>query len=160
MPAPVMVVVQGRNIAPREQPWSTIVKIASKPLPLGKPVIRSMAMCENGLALITEGMWNGGVLMRWVRFLFCLQVAQPLMYSVIHALVPGQKYSLFIFLIVSSLPGCPLNGPSCQECMSSRFSPWSGGITRRCDLVSRQNGACRLSTRSMGKIPSHSFMRV
>jgi hypothetical protein len=71
MPGPVMVVVQGKNIAPREQPWSTIVRIASNPSLLGKPVIRSMAMCENGLALITEGMWNGGVLMRWVRFLFC-----------------------------------------------------------------------------------------
>jgi hypothetical protein len=56
MPAPVMVVVQGRNIVPREHPWSTIVKIASKPSLLGKPVIRSMAMCENGLALIMEGM--------------------------------------------------------------------------------------------------------
>jgi hypothetical protein len=56
MPAPVIVVVQGRNIAPREQPWSTIVKIASNPSLLGKPVMRSMATCENGLALITEGM--------------------------------------------------------------------------------------------------------
>jgi hypothetical protein len=56
MPAPVIVVVQGRNIAPREQPWSTIVKIALNPLLLGKPVIRSMAMCENGLALMMEGM--------------------------------------------------------------------------------------------------------
>jgi hypothetical protein len=56
MPAPVIVVVQGRNIAPREQPWSTIVKIASNPSLLGKPVIRSMAICENGLALMTEGM--------------------------------------------------------------------------------------------------------
>jgi hypothetical protein len=56
MPAPVIVVVQGRNIAPREQPWSTMVKIVLKPSLLGKPVIRSMAMCENGLALMTDGM--------------------------------------------------------------------------------------------------------
>jgi hypothetical protein len=54
--APVIVVVQGRNTAPREQPWSAIVRIASNPSLLGNPVIRSMAMCENGLALMTEGM--------------------------------------------------------------------------------------------------------
>jgi hypothetical protein len=100
-----------------------------------------------------------GVLMQCVRFLFCWHVAHPLMYSVIHALAPGQKYSLFTHLIVSSLLGCLLRGPSCQVCMISRFSPWSGGMMRQCAEVSRQNGVPGLSTRSMGNVFSHSFMR-
>jgi hypothetical protein len=53
-------------------------------------------MWENGLALITDGIWNTGGLMWCVRFLFCWQVAQPLMYSVIQVLVLGQKYSLLM----------------------------------------------------------------
>jgi hypothetical protein len=40
-----MVVVQGRNIAALEQPWSTIVRIASFPLHTGRPIMRSMATC-------------------------------------------------------------------------------------------------------------------
>src|SRR5580693_1311313 len=105
-----MVVEQGRNIVPWEHPWSTMVRIASCPSLLGSPVIRSIAMCENGLASMVEGMRKSGVLMRCVRFLFCWHVAHPLTYSVIHALAPGQKYSLFTCLIVSSLPGWPLRG--------------------------------------------------
>jgi len=65
------VVVQGRKIAPREQPWLTIVRIASYPLLLGSPVIRSMATCENGFASGSEGFLNRGVFKRCVKFLFC-----------------------------------------------------------------------------------------
>jgi len=64
------VVVQGRNIAPREHPWSTIVRIASYPLLLGSPVIRSIATCENGLASGSDGILNRGVFSRCVRFFF------------------------------------------------------------------------------------------
>src|SRR6266850_3513047 len=68
---PVIVVVQGRNIAPREHPWSTMVRMASYPLLLGSPVMRSMATCENGLASVSDGIRNKGVFNRCVRFLFC-----------------------------------------------------------------------------------------
>jgi hypothetical protein len=85
--------------------------------------MRSMAICENGLASMVEGIRKSGVLVWCVKFLFCWQVGHPLTYSVIHALAPGQKYSLFMRLIVSSLPGWPLRGPSCQVCMISHFSP-------------------------------------
>jgi hypothetical protein len=44
MPAPVMVVEQGKKIAAHEQPWSTMVSMASCPLLFGSPVMRSMAM--------------------------------------------------------------------------------------------------------------------
>jgi|SRR5580693_269108 hypothetical protein len=102
MLAPVMVVEQGRKIATCKHPWLTMVSIASYPLLLGKLVMRSMVMCKNGLALMVDGIWNIGVLMQCVRFLFCWHVAQPLMYSVIQPLAPGQKYSLLMHLIVSS----------------------------------------------------------
>jgi len=96
MPVPVMVVEQGRKIAACEQLCSTMVNMASCPSLLGRPVMRSITMWENGLALITDGIWNTGGLMWCVRFLFCWQVAQPLMYSVIQVLVLGQKYSLLM----------------------------------------------------------------
>jgi hypothetical protein len=64
MPAPVIVVEQGRKIAAHEQLWLTMVSMASYPSLLGNPVMRSMAMCENGLALMGEGIQNIGVLMQ------------------------------------------------------------------------------------------------
>jgi hypothetical protein len=39
-------VEQGRNIAPREHPWSTMVRMASCPSLLGSPVIRSITVGE------------------------------------------------------------------------------------------------------------------
>jgi hypothetical protein len=89
MLALVMVMEQGRKIAAREQPWLTMVNMALCPSLFDNPVMRSMAMWENSLALMVDGIWNIGVLMRCVRFLFCWHVAQPLMYSVIQVLVPG-----------------------------------------------------------------------
>jgi hypothetical protein len=150
MLAPVMVVEQGRKIAACEHPWSTIVNMASCPLLLGRPVMRSIAMWENGLALMLDGIRNIGVLMQCVRFLFCWHVAQPLIYSMIHVLAPGQKYSLLMHLIVSSHPGWPLMEPSCHMFINSCFSPWSGGMTSRLLLVSLQNDSSGLSTCSIG----------
>jgi len=59
-----MVVEQGRKIATHEQPWSTIVSMASCPPLLGNPVMRSIAMWERGLALMVDGIRNIGVLMQ------------------------------------------------------------------------------------------------
>src|SRR5580693_8315076 len=97
--------------------------MALYPWLFGNPVMRSMAMWENGLALIVDGIRNIGVLMWCVRFLFCWHVTHPLMYSVIHPRVPGQKYSRLMCLIVSSHPGWPLMEPSCHVFINSRFSP-------------------------------------
>jgi hypothetical protein len=122
MPAPVMVMEQGRKIATREQPWLTMVNMVSCPLLFGNPMMRFMAMWENGLALMVDGIQNIRVLMWCVRFLFCWHVAQPLMYSVIQVLVPGQKYSLLMCLIVSSHLGWPLIEPSCHMFISLCFN--------------------------------------
>jgi hypothetical protein len=64
--------------------------------------MRSITMWENGSVLMVDGIRNIGVLMRCVKFLFCWHIAQPLVYSVIHVLVPGQKYSLLMHQMVSS----------------------------------------------------------
>jgi hypothetical protein len=85
---------------------------------------------------MVDGIQNIGGLMQYVRFLFCWHVAQPLMYSVIHILVPGQKYSLLMRWMVSSHLGWPLMDPSCHIYIDSHFSPWSGGMTRHCPLMS------------------------
>jgi hypothetical protein len=98
--------------------------------------------------------------MQYVRFLFCWHVAQPLMYSVIHILVPGQKYSLLMRWMVSSRLGWPLMDPSCHIYIDSHFSPWSGGMTRHRPLVSLQNGLSGLSMCSIGYVLSHSFIRA
>jgi hypothetical protein len=160
MLAPVMIVEQGRKIAPYEHPWSTIVSMASWLSLLGSLVIRSIAMWENGLALMVDGIRNIGVLMWCVRFLFCWHVAQPLMYSVIHVLAPGQKYSLLMHWMVSSHPRWPLMDLSCHTFISLCFSPWSGGMTRHHPLMSLQKGSSRLSTHSIGYVPSHSLIRA
>ena len=88
---PVMVVVQGRNMALWEQPWSTMVSIASWPLLLGSPVIKSIGTCKKGLAFSGDVIWNIRVLRQCVRFLFCWQVVHPLIYLSTHNCAPGQK---------------------------------------------------------------------
>src|SRR6267142_6521774 len=87
---PVIVVVQGRKIAPREHPWLTMVRMASYPLLLGSSVMRSMATWENGFASGSAGILNSGVYNQWVRFLFCWHVAHPLTYSCIQEHALGQ----------------------------------------------------------------------
>ena len=42
--APVIVVLQGKKMAPCEHPWSTIVNIASYPHDKGSPVIKSITI--------------------------------------------------------------------------------------------------------------------
>src|SRR5579863_3781786 len=74
---PVMVVLHGRNMAALEHPWSTIVRIASKSLLFGSPVMRSRATCLNGAGDFGTGMRYMGVLSLWVRFLYCWHVAHP-----------------------------------------------------------------------------------
>ena len=65
----MMLVVHGRNTVALEQPWSMIVRIASFPLCIGRPVIRSITTCWNGRALFMVLMWNGGTLP--YGFVFC-----------------------------------------------------------------------------------------
>ena len=43
-----MVERQGRKMAPCEHPWSTMVRMLSKPWLLGSPVIRSIAIWVKG----------------------------------------------------------------------------------------------------------------
>jgi len=87
-----MVVLQGRKTAPCEHPWSTMVSMASYPLDLGSPVIRSITICVNrGVFSGTVILWSG-VFVICVMFLFCWQVAHPLMYWSIQAFYEGQKY--------------------------------------------------------------------
>jgi hypothetical protein len=50
MPTPVMLILQGINTAVQEHLWSTMVRMASFPQCLGRPVIRSIAICWNGHA--------------------------------------------------------------------------------------------------------------
>src|SRR5712671_6248314 len=60
-PGPVIVVAQGRKMAAREHPWSTMVSTESCG-PLGSsPVMRSRAICWNGSASSVVGMRYSGV---------------------------------------------------------------------------------------------------
>ena len=60
IPSSVMFVVQGRNTAALEQPWSMMVRIASFPLCVGRPVIKSIATHWNGKASLVVPIQNGG----------------------------------------------------------------------------------------------------
>src|SRR6266436_10034642 len=110
IPGPVIVVLQGRKIAPREHPWSTIVRMASFPWHIGNPVIRSIAILWKGSVFGVVGMRNKGVFVLWVWILFCWHVAHPLTYSAIQAFMPFQVVCAFALRIVSSRPGCPAVG--------------------------------------------------
>ena len=110
IPSPVMFVVHGRNTAALEHPWSTIVRIASFPLCVGRPVIRSIATHWNGRASLVVSIRNGGVFALWVWILFCWQVAHPCTYFAIQSFIPSHVVIIRAFRIVSSRPGCPAAG--------------------------------------------------
>ena len=57
MPAPVIFVLQGRNTAAREHPWSTMVRMVLWLCLSGSPVIKSMATLWNGRVPTLLGIW-------------------------------------------------------------------------------------------------------
>ena len=79
IPGPVMVVEQGMKIAALEQLWSTMVSMAPFLFTWGRPMIRSIAICEKGFMFGIVIIPKSGVFFLWVWILFCWQVAQPLM---------------------------------------------------------------------------------
>ena len=68
-----------------------MVSIALWPFLLGRPVIRSMVIYENSLAFGGDMIWNIRVLRQCMKFLFCWQVAHPLMYWSTQVCALGQK---------------------------------------------------------------------
>ena len=78
IPGPIMVIEQGMKTTALEQPWYTIVSIASFLFTWGKPVIRSIAICEKGLMSRVIVIPKSGVFFLWVWILFCWHVAHPL----------------------------------------------------------------------------------
>ena len=71
IPLPVMLAVYERNTVAFEQPWLTMVRIASFPLYIGRPVIRSIATCWNRRASSVVLIWNRETFALWVCILFC-----------------------------------------------------------------------------------------
>jgi hypothetical protein len=81
---------------------------------------------------------------RWVRFLFCWQVAHPFTYCSIHRRAPGHENFPRTFLVVSSQPGWPTS-PSWYACMILLLSVSLGGtMVRPSSIVHRVvPSACR-----------------
>ena len=63
--------VHGRKIAALEHPWSTIVRMALNPCLLGNPVIRSIAIVQNGRVPGVVGMQYVGTGHLWVCTFVC-----------------------------------------------------------------------------------------
>src|SRR6201999_670331 len=101
-----MVVLHGKKTAALEHPWSTMVKMASYPLLGGSPVIRSIAICEKGLASTGVPILYIGILALWVKFLCCWQSTHPFTYACTSCRRVGHQYFLFNLCRVSSRPGC------------------------------------------------------
>ena len=78
IPGLVIMVEHGRKIAACEQPLSTMVRMVSFLFDWGSPVIRSIAICENGFMSGVIMMLKSGVFFLWVWILFCWQVVHPL----------------------------------------------------------------------------------
>ena len=70
MPGPEMVVLHGRKTAALEHPWSTIVRMALKPLLASRPIIRSIATVLNGRVSVV-GMQYVGMCYLWVLIFIC-----------------------------------------------------------------------------------------
>ena len=121
IPSPVMFVMHRRNTVAREHPWSTIVRIASFPLCIGRPVIKFIAIYWNGRASFIVSIWNGGVFALWVCILFCWHIVHLFTYSIIHSFILSQIIIICAFQIVSSQPGCPAAGWSCTRSMMALF---------------------------------------
>ena len=103
-------------------------------------------------------MWQvilySGVFVTCVRFLFCWQVAHPLMYWSIQAFCKGQKYCRCTRLIVSSLPGCPAPQWLCNCLRIFLLRASSGGTTSR-PPSSLHSVACGPVLSVMGMVFSH-----
>ena len=67
IPGLVIIVEHGRKIAALEQPWSTMVSIVSFPFTWGKPVIKSIAICENSFMFRVVVIPKSGVFLLWVE---------------------------------------------------------------------------------------------
>ena len=114
--------LQGRNTAAQEHPWSTMVRMASLSPCLGSPVIKSMATHWKGLALLIVGIRKRGIQALWVSILFCWQITHPLTYSVIYWVMYGHEYHSWTFQIVSSCPGWPARGWLWYRFIMPRFT--------------------------------------
>ena len=67
----VTMVLHSRKITTLKHPWPTIIRMASYPLLLGRPVIRSRAICLKEAGVVDTGMRYSGVLSLCIRFLYC-----------------------------------------------------------------------------------------
>src|ERR1700730_9743588 len=81
MPSPSMVLLQGRNLAALEHPWSTMVRMASYLPDLGRSVMRSIEIYWNGpfSAWVSKGC--RGAFPMLFRTLVSWQVGHPLTYA-------------------------------------------------------------------------------
>ena len=71
IPLPEMRVLQGRKTAAREQPWSTMVRIALCLVLSGSWVMRSIITTWNGSVSVGTGMRYSGVLRGWLMGFDC-----------------------------------------------------------------------------------------
>lgn len=93
IPSAVTVFLVGRQITPFESPWSTTTNKESKPLDLGRPVMRSYEICLKGYGDVEGIGFNAGTV-GWVLTFFCWQIAQPSVYFRIYCAIPGHQCSV------------------------------------------------------------------
>ena len=115
-PSPSMVLLQGRNLATLEQPWSTIVRMESYPPDGGRSVIRSIDTYWKGpcSTCMSKGMREAHSRGRFV--LDSWHHAHPLMYSSVNSRSLGPSYTSLTRFQVLAIPGCPPVGVSWISC--------------------------------------------
>jgi len=111
-PVPSIIFVQGMNLAALEQPWSTIVRMESKPCDFGRSVIRSIDTYWKGPSSTGVSKCCRGAFDRCMLVLDSWQQAHPLTYCSTNSLSLGPSYCSQTSSQVLDMPGCPAIGES------------------------------------------------
>jgi len=113
-PVPSIVFVHGMNLAALEQPWSTIVRMESKPCNLGRSVIRSINTYWKGPSSTDVSKRCRGAFDRCMLVLDSWQWAHSLTYCSTNSLSLGPSYCLQTSSQVLEIPGYLAVGESCR----------------------------------------------
>jgi len=113
-----IVFMHGMNLAALEHPWSTIVRIKSKPCNLGRSIIRSIDMYWKGPSLTGVSKCCRGAFNWCMLVLDSWHHAHPFTYCSTNSLSLGPSYCSCTSSQVLEMPGCPAVGESwrVEEC--------------------------------------------
>ena len=111
-PVPLIVLLHGMNLAALEHPWSTIMRMESKPCDLGRSIIRSIDTYWKGPSSTGVSKCCRGALDRCTLVFDSWHCAQPLTYCSTNSCSLGPLYCSRTSSQVFEIPGWLAEGES------------------------------------------------